>query len=68
MGFGIPNTEYVPDSYTPGDYVYVEPSNRCVGLGVSVLGKLSKNVELNVQDAKQLRKVLKRAIREVESR
>lgn len=64
----LPNTQYVYDSYTEGDYVYVEVSGRHVDLGVCIFGVLSENVELDVKAAKRLRRVLKAAIKEIENR
>lgn len=68
MVYKITDTQYIPDSYTPDDYVYVERSNWCVSLGVSTFGVPSENVELNVKAAKRLRRVLKAAIKEIENR
>jgi hypothetical protein len=64
----LPNTRYVYDSYTEGDYVYVETSGRHVDLGVCIFGVLSENVELDVKAAKRLRRALKAAIKEIENR
>lgn len=64
----INNTHYVYDSYTPDDYVYVEVSGCHVDVGVQVLGDVSEDVELDVKAAKDLRRALKAAIKEIEGR
>jgi hypothetical protein len=58
----------IADSYTPGDYLYVDTLGTRVGITVRVLGERSEAVELDVTTAKVLRRVLKAAIKEIENR